>query len=183
MSKIEDFEDAPIGATATYLDGSRAMKMGDGEWGWVTPACHYYNDEEMEYWGYTLDPIEPAPTTAFEALELAWELAHPVKEGQIIPEGDRYLAFSGFGLKEYTAQRDIKIDSELLSMTRTVKPLSDPEPEWLDAPAVLASKGEVCPWKKVWLPRSDGKWTCTCCGAILHWSLMIDVTPLWPKED
>ena len=116
------------------------------------------------------------------ALDLAWELAHEVKEGQIMPVGTRYVSRSPRGgLVTLTATESWTPDPRT-NEVRTLDPLPEPEPDWLDAPAVLASMDD-CSWQKVWLPRSGGKWTCTCCGAILHWSLMADVTPLYPKED
>ena len=67
MSTVEDFENAPVGATATRADGSRAMKMNDGVRGWITPKNSYLSDKGMVFWNYTLDPTVPA--TAREALE------------------------------------------------------------------------------------------------------------------
>lgn len=61
------------------------------------------------------------------------------------------------------------------------QPHPDPEPDWLDAPAVLAAMNE-CSWQKVWLPKPNGNWECTCCGVARHWTKMTDVTPLYPKE-
>ena len=57
-----------------------------------------------------------------------------------------------------------------------------PEPDWLDAPAVLAAMDD-CSWQKVWLPSTPGYWECTCCGVVRHWSKMNDVTPLYPEGE
>ena len=56
MNMIEDFKNAPIGATATHADGRRAMKMGVAGQSWITPYARYVPDEQMEGLGYTLDP-------------------------------------------------------------------------------------------------------------------------------
>ena len=136
MSKIEDFKNAPIGATATHIEGTRAMKLGDDAGSWFTPIGSYLDEEGMVFWGYTLD--QSAPTTTREALDLAWELAHPVKEGQIIPGGSRFLEFYDTGVREYTAAFGLKITPELASITRTFDPLPDPKPDWTNAPAVIA---------------------------------------------
>ena len=55
MSTFEDFKNAPVGATATHADGSRAMKIE--EWVWVAEDRTYYDDKEMVLLGYTLDPL------------------------------------------------------------------------------------------------------------------------------
>lgn len=56
MNTIDDFKNAPIGATATHADGRRAMKMGIAGQSWITPYARYVPDEQMEGLGYTLDP-------------------------------------------------------------------------------------------------------------------------------
>ena len=127
--------------------------------------------------------FHPAPTTAREALTLAWELAHPVKEGQIIPVGTWLVERRGdefaVGKNDYFEATANDWD---VKNRRTLDPLPDPEPDWLDAPAVLAAmKGRS--GQKVWLPKPNGHWECTCCGVVRHWFNMADVTPLWPKED
>ena len=182
MSKIEDFENAPIGATATYPDGSKAVKMGDGEWGWVAPARFYYNDEEMVYWNYTLDPT--APESARGALDLAWELAYEVKPGQVIPAGTRFMEFYNSTLKEYIAYSDREIIYTLAPITRTLEPLSDTEPDWLDAPAVLAGfDGWSHDEREVFIPTDPhNHWTRVGSSLTSHWSDLRDVTPLYPKE-
>ena len=105
MSTIKDFENAPVGATATSPDGQKVYRRetktlmgadwvrGEGE------ARLRADADGLANFGYTLGPApSPAPTTAREALELAWELAHEVKEGQAIPEGTRFLLRDEFGL-------------------------------------------------------------------------------------
>lgn len=128
------------------------------------------------------DPALTAPTSAQEAFELAWNLAYPVKEGQVIPAGTRYLQWVEGNLREYTEHLGITVTKGKSILARTVDPLPATEPDWLDAPAVLASMND-CSSQKVWLPKSDGHWECTCCGTERHWSKMADVTPLYPKED
>ena len=64
MSTIEDFENAPVGATATSkMTGGRVMKTDEDEWSWLVPTETHYDAEEMEIWGYTLDaPPRSLPT-------------------------------------------------------------------------------------------------------------------------
>ena len=186
MSTIKDFENAPVGATATHETmGLRVMKINDSTRDWITPRGGYLSDEEVASRDFALDPS--APTTAREALYLAWELAHEVKPGQVIPKGDRLLEFDDSGLKEYTAQCDIKIDPDLAPVFRTFVPLPDPEPDWLDAPAVLASHPLCADTEQIglWIPASgEGMWEWPFQQGEFkaHWSELEDVTPLYPKE-
>lgn len=188
MSKIEDFENAPVGATATHPNGSRAMKMDDSELGWIIRTGHYWSDEEMEYWGYTLDAPAPAPATAREALDLAWELAHEVKEGQTIPKGTQVLMLHSSGLKEVTTQTDVVIRPYTAPITRTFDPLPDPEPDWLDAPAVMARlEGWVSCADPQVFTRHDyeaapSEWLYNGSEKPFRWQDLTDVTPLYPKE-
>ena len=187
MSKIEDFENAPVGATATRkVTGIRAMKRDPVTPRWVTPKGNYLSDEEMVRWGCILDA--PAPTTVREALDLAWELAHEVKEGQTIPKGTRYLEVHNSRLREGTAVFDIKISSELVPGVRTVEPLLDPVPDWLYAPAVLAhcghcSHGDYGPQITLHGPAFNRqKWECAECQTTTDWGALSQLTPLYPKE-
>ena len=133
--------------------------------------------------GYTLDV--PAPMTAREALDLAWALGHEVSLGQVIPEGARYLTYSNSEVKEHTAQHDVKIRFPHATVIRTVEPLPDPEPDWIDAPAVLASVddhdelGERI--KGVFYPVIANRWTRAGTNWTFHWNELRDVTPLYPK--
>lgn len=176
MSTIEEFENAPFGSTATGPNGNIAFKTARREIEWV--IYHpYENLRSDEMVGYTLNPA--APTTAREAFDLTWELAHEVKEGQVIPEGMRYVRrYQSGDLATFISNESWT--PRYKDKVRTQDPIPDPEPEWTKAPAVLATM--ECSWQKVWLPRSGGKWVCTCCGAILHWSALAEVTPLYPKE-
>ena len=188
MSTIEDFKNAPIGATATREEtGSRAMKMDDVERCWVTPNGLYLDDEEMEQRVFTIEPREPAPTTAREALDLAWELAHEVKEGQVIPEGARCLTSSDSVVREHITQHDVKIRPAHATVIRTLEPLPDPKPDWLDAPAVLAvhdSYTEPSVWGKHWDQEgSDGQYQSAVTAGSAHWSELRDVVPLYPKGE
>ena len=180
MSTIQDFEDAPLGATATHPDGRRAVGTFDydGE-RWYATDYDWLTDEDMVKQGYTLDPaLAPIPGTVGGALDLAWELAHPVKEGQVIPKGAKWMKKVAGNVQESKMTRDYTITITDTFILRTHEPLSDPE--WLDAPAVLAAMDD-CSWQKVWLPSTPGHWECTCCGVDRHWSKMSDVTPLWPE--
>ena len=130
MNTIEDFDNAPVGATATRADGYRAMKIDYYEGPrWLAKNGLYLDEEGMAGSGYTLDPIEPAPVSAREALDLAWELAYPVKEGQVIPRGTQYLEFNGHRMQERTSKIDHKISPERAPKVRTLEPLPDPEPD------------------------------------------------------
>lgn len=183
MNTIEDFDNAPVGSTASTPNGRIAFKTGRLRFSWSIynshgePVDNRCSDEMI---GYALTPV--APKNSEEALDLAWNLAHEVKEGQVIPKGTQYLEVTGSGLKEYIARIDFEVSHHLVPKVRTHELLLDPEPNWLDAPAVLAAMDD-CSWQKVWLPKSDGNWECTCCGVARHWSKMTDVTPLYPKED
>lgn len=190
MNTVEDFRNAPAGATATLGDGTRVMKMDEADryWmvdrSWLSQNGVYFSDVTMEFWGFTLD--RPTPTTAREALELAWDLAHEVKEGQVIPKGTQYLEFNGYGLRQSTASREMKVSPGLAPLCRTLEPLPDPEPDWQEAPAVLAATSR-CPDRKVWVPQIynpeyGGVWKCSCCQDEVHWYELVDVTPLYPNE-
>lgn len=179
MSTVEDFKNAPVGATATHKTmGIRVMKVNDGDQYWIVQSGGYLSDEEVALRDFALDLL--APSTAREALDIAWELAHEVKPGQVIPEGNQYLEVTQFGLKEYTAQRDSELALSYVPVVRTVEPLPEPKPDWIDAPAVLAETS-MCPDRKVWVPESGGVWKCSCCRDELHWCDLVDVTPLYPK--
>ena len=192
MSTVEDFKNAPVGATATHkATGNRAMKMDDSEQGWIIRVEDYLANEEMVSWGYTLDPIGPRPTSAHEALDLAWELAHEVKDWRAIPRGTRLLEFNGSEVKAYTARREFTLHPERVPVTRTVDPLPDPKPEWidatapqwLDAPAVMA---RLKSWASDHDPQvfrreteSGTQWSLDT--NVYRWDELIDVTPLYLK--
>ena len=178
MSTVEDFENAPAGATAYREDIGLAMKVGDLFKSWVTPDGTYLSDVQMEIWGYRL-------TSAREALDLAWKLAHPVREGQAIPKDTRYLKRTDSGLAVFVAQFDFKVQPGIVSVVRTLEPLPDPEPDWQEAPAVIASTS-TCPDRKIWVPQIynpeyGGVWKCSCCRDEVHWYELVDVTPLYPN--
>ena len=78
MSKIEDFENAPVGATATHAIGSRAMKIDGVERRWIGQSGFHMDDEQMAHWNYTLDP--PAPESAREALDPLYLCPLPTRE-------------------------------------------------------------------------------------------------------
>lgn len=177
MNTVEDFKNAPVGATATLSYGLRAMKIGYFEPLWIAQNGWFMSNEQVEGRGYILDQ----PATAQEALELAWGLAYEVKKGQVIPEGTRYMESHGDGLKVFTAKRDMKPRSpELASMVRTLEPFPDPGPDWLEASAVLAATNR-CPDRTVWIPESGGVWKCSCCREERHWYELVDVIPLYSR--
>ena len=186
MSTIEDFKNAPVGATATRDLRNWVMKANNGEPRWIIRTGLYMDNEEIERQGYTLDPTVPA--TAREALDLAWDLAHEVKEGQVIPKGAQYLEYYSSGMEEYTAGCDFKITPALVPLVRTLEPLPEPEPDWLDAPAVLAhcghcSHGDYGPQITLHGPAFNRqKWECAECQTTTDWGALSQVTPLYPKE-
>ena len=71
MSTLEDFENAPVGATATNSCGGWAMKLGGSKRPWIHQNGFYMTNEGMALQGYTLGPA-PAPTTVREALDTFW---------------------------------------------------------------------------------------------------------------
>lgn len=185
MSTIEDFENAPVGATATNADGLRAMKMDDSEWCWIIRPGVYLDDKEMVSRGYTLDPSPFAPTTAREALELVWELAHPVKEGQVWPDRAQGISKVNGELLTFTAHRAYPVVESDVRVARSLEPLPEPEPDWLDAPAVIATlpEGVDVDGLRVWVGCDNGLfWTTQETEFEAHWSELMDVTPLYPKE-
>lgn len=184
MNTIEEFENAPVGATATGPDGSIAFKTGRPAFEWKMFDAywsHCDNRRSDELAGYTLTPA--APTTSREALDLAWELAHEVKEGQTIPGGVRTIGRyedGDFFLGRSLTDRLVTGSEE--SHLRTQEPLPDPEPDWLDAPAVLARHKD---WDKksdlkVFERTSNGLWIWDHFVRAEAWDLR-DVTPLYPK--
>ena len=182
MSTLEEFEDAPLGATATHPDGRRAVGTFDYVEGrWYATDYGWYTDGEMAKQGYVLDPLpEPGPENSIDAFGFAWNLGHPVKEGQVIPDGTKWMKKVGGNVQESTMTRDYTVTANDTYILRTHEPLPNPLPDWLDAPAVLAAMDD-CSWQKVWLPSRIGRWRCTCCGVDRHWSKMSDVTPLYPE--
>lgn len=134
----------------------------------------------------TFQDFKNAPTTVREALDLAWELAHEVREGQVIPEGTRYLGRHSEPTQEFIATDDIEIDPWLVRTVRTHEPLPDPEPEWTKAPAVLAScRYSDVTREGVFTPSSvhPDRWVLAGTVGAMHWSDLMDVTPLYPRED
>ena len=187
MSTLEDFENAPVGATATSPNGNIALKTGrrDLEWSVYDPRGWYrdnYRSAEMVL--YTLTPA--APTTSREALDLAWDLGHEVKEGQTIPGRERTIGryedgdfFLGMSLT------DRLVTESEQSHLRTFDPLPDPLPDWLDAPVVIARVGDhKLQQTAVFTPtgvRPD-RYIKTETGATFHWTELMDVVPLYPKD-
>ena len=131
------------------------------------------------------------PRTAREALALAWELGHPINSGDVIPKGMTCLKDNGDCIT--TVDHPTDWTPMFPENIRTLDPLPDPEPDWLDAPAVLA-RPEDDTWIAVWQPcdapwcsgakRNESRWVSPRGGAgCRSWRELQDVTPLWPKED
>ena len=190
MNTTEDFENAPIGATATAPNGDIAINTGKYAFDWALCDSHgrlygLLRSDEIE--GFTLNPV--APTTAREALELAWELAHPMKEGHEVPIGTECIAKVREG--EFLAYRSLKrfdgVSRPGWAEARTLDPLPEPLPDWLDAPAILASYPLCADTEQVgiWIPSDkDGRWEWPLQEGefTAHWSELENVTPLYPKE-
>lgn len=189
MSTIEEFEKAPVGSTARkgkqrYIktdspndDLPWSVFAGGGD------SLMLRDNQDLADLGFTLDPV--APTTSREALDLAWDLAYEVREGQVIPKGTRYLGRHSEPLQEYTATDDIEIVSWLVGTVRTHEPLPDPGPGWLDAPAILADcrycddSGHQVLHK----PNINGShWECTVCLTTTGYKSLENVVALYPEE-
>ena len=197
MSTIEDFENAPIGATATSPDGRKIYRRetktlvgadwvrGEGE------ARLRADADGLASFGYILGPApSPAPTTAREALDLVWELAHPVKEGQKVEPGTQCIAKVRDGeFTTYRATFPFNGDTRPgRAEARTLDPLPDPEPDWIDAPAILASHPVCADTEQIgiWIPSDEEgnwEWPVQQGEFMAHWSELEDVTPLYPKEE
>ena len=188
MNTLEEFEAAPIGATATSPYRT-VVKTGLSTAPWVSEvrypgghtAVERNTPEQLVRGRFILAPVPAVPQSAREALDLAWNLAHPVKEGQAIPEGSFYLAKATDGtIRPFQAIADLEFYSP--TTFRTLDPLPEPEPDWLDAPAVLATCG--CRGIELWERHNvkDGIWVSRD-GENALWSTLRDVTPLYPKED
>ena len=125
----------------------------------------------------------PAPTTARGALDLAWELGHPVNSGDVIPKGMTCLKDNGDCIT--TVDHPTDWTPMFPENIRTLDPLPDPEPDWLEAPAVLAESYE-CSNRSVWTPEAGTDrqtWECSCCNTSNAWNSLRDVTPLWSKGE
>ena len=196
MSTLEDFESAPVGATATGPNGERAIKTHSYSFPWNTARHTGVNDFaslRLFHDCYVLDPAPPS--TAREALDLAWYLAHPVKKGQVIPAGTRVIDREGSGIVVECPAIHRTVDGRPLWMDiRTLDPLPEPTPDWLDAPAVLAKinrSSSLYPPNEflVWAPckkgdhAEEGSWAVPGIEACVEWQDLTDVTPLYTKED
>ena len=182
MSTFEDFENAPVGATAKKEVGLVAIREGDKTdyYPWMcTTYGDWLSNDDLAERGYTLE--RPVPTTAQEAFDLTWILAYPVKEGQVIPEGMRYIRrYQSGDLATFISNESWT--PRHIDKVRTQDPLPDPEPYWLDAPAVLAHTDND-DTRRVWTACNDGQWASTRHTYTRHWQGLRDVTPLYPKED
>lgn len=185
MSTVQDFKDAPVGSTASSTETNARYVKTSVRWVMFEGLGHSRVDEyHLEYEGFTLTPA--APTTAREALDLAWDLAHPVKEGQVIPEDTRYLGRHSEQIQEFIATDDIEIAPWLVGTVRTLDRLPRPVPEWTKAPAVLATCRYSDETREgVFTPSSvhPDRWVLAGTVGAMHWSDLADVTPLYPEGD
>ena len=191
MSTLEEFEAAPVGATAILIWDRAVKTFYEGtDRNWLTRGGDWLSAKEMAEYSYTLDPAPVVPTTAREALDLAWDLAHPVREGQLWPDGAQGISKERGELLTFTAHCAPPVDESEALAHRSLDPLPEPEPEpepdWLDAPAVLATC-ERC--KRVGMsptlhsPFENGlEWLCALCADQRAWSDLTDVTPLYKRD-
>lgn len=189
MSNLEDFENAPFGATASDPNGRSAVKTQHKDWPWSLfnengEWVDRSSSSHLARYGYVLN--QTVTKTAREALDLAWELSYPVKEGQELPKGTKYIRHTETGLFTRAFPCAHKADSWDESNIRTLDQLTEPEtePEWLDALAVYATCygcDEDGLTKSVHVP-SFRWWNCTRCTTSVSWENLDDVTPLYPKE-
>lgn len=134
MNAREEFDAAPVGATARS-PYQTFVKVGLSTAPWVSEVRYPGGGRSMERvssdylaeQGHVLDLSPAVPASAREALDLAWDLAHPVKEGQVIPEGDVVLSGSRDHFTCETAYRDTPVGPSGANWFRTLDPLPDPE--------------------------------------------------------
>lgn len=124
------------------------------------------------------------PKTAQEALERAWDLAHPVKAGQTITSGTRYLHRSDLypiSAGVVVIERQASLNDE--ATFRTLDPLPEPEarPEWTNAPAVLAFYLDYGCLLFERENETGTQWVRN--NKVYHWYELEDAVPLYPKED
>lgn len=189
MSTLEELKNAPVGSIARLPNTANIMVKGDPdlEYPWTDLLNAPCTSEEIADLGFSLDPMPtPAPTSAREALDLAWSLAHPVKEGQVIPEGTwvMHADLDDDGAMEvYKTGPGILEPHKEVGMIRTIDPLPAPLPKWTKAPAVLARHKDSHDHlnQSVWAKASfdSDRWVTGIASA--HWSNLRNVTPLWPK--
>lgn len=188
MTTLEEFEAAPPGSTAKRA-WKRAVKTfySETDRNWLTRGGEWISARELVERDWTLDPPPAGPATAREALDLAWNLAHPIKIGQTIPDGTEYLRrwTNDATPATYPAHGQIEVDSEKhVARVRTLDPLPEPAPDWLDAPAVLANEPGTGK-RGVFIPtdKDTGKhWAVVFSALSYHWSELENVIPLYPKE-
>lgn len=134
----------------------------------------------------TIQDFKNAPTTAREALDLAWELAHPVKEGRELPKGTEFLQTMSDGayLHDFIGAANYTASSRDETHLRTLDPLPDPRPEWTNAPAVVAFvKGWVsCADPQVFERGNETGTQWVRDSKVYHWYELVGVVPLYPKE-
>lgn len=193
MSTIEEFEAAPVGAIArshyqTFVRTNLETTpwVGEVRYPGGVRSMERVSADYLAEQGFTLDPTLAVPSTAREALDLAWDLAHPVKEGQVIPANTETILISDASLHMTSEGWDQVVEPGLVGILRTLDPI--PAPDWLDAPAVLA---RVDGWSSCADPQvfarhdyhdAPSEWRYN--GSESYpWQELRDVTPLYPKED
>ena len=95
MIKVEDFKNAPVGATATNeTTGNRAMKLGGSRPRWISQNGLYLANKEMENWRYTLDvPARTLPTRDEIADELSgWPIGSGYYQTRVAMDEARDMA-------------------------------------------------------------------------------------------
>lgn len=117
------------------------------------------------------------PTTAREALKMAWELAYPVNSGDVIPKDMTCLQDKGDRITMNSLPTNWT--PAFPESVRTIDPLPESEPYWLDALAVLAHTEDEEP--HVWIARGTGEWRDEH-GNTRHWKDLKDVNPLYQLD-
>lgn len=138
----EDFADVPWGGMASTECGRRAVRVpempGDPQPWSEKGKVRWHTDEEMAAdggWRIIL-PV----TTAREALDAAWELAHEPEDG-IIPAGAAYLVRSPRGGTPVSS--DAGVDLKAINGIGERRLLDPPKPKpepWEIAPYVICDE-------------------------------------------
>lgn len=126
------------------------------------------------------------PTTAREALDLAWDLAHPVREGQVIPAGSWVIHADlddDGAMEVYKTGPGILEPHKEVGIIRTFDPLPDPLPKWTKAPAVLAATifEDRSEHRTVFARENKTGTQWLRDTKVYRWDELTDVVPLYPK--
>ena len=148
-----DTRGVPVITTA--VNGERNAER----WGW-TPATAVPTEEEKEM--TTTEDFKKAPIGAMATHE----------------DGARALKVDG-PERRWILQNGLYLDDkEIEQWGYTLDPLPDPEPDWTNAPAVMAHAEDEEP--HVWVNVDAQGWRDEH-GKTRQWTALRDVDPLYPK--